>query len=141
MKVLLILLFLIPSIVFADANEDMFKAAKNGDIEMFKSALDDGADVNDDSGFELKTALGYASGGGHIEIVKLLLDNGADVNVKNKDGTTALMAASYEGRLEIVKLLLDNGADVNAVDGEGNNALDLSDDEEIIKLLKQYGAK
>jgi ankyrin repeat protein len=47
---------------------------------------------------------------GNLEKVKQLLEKGADVNAKNKYGGTALMYASYQGHEEIVKLLKSYGA-------------------------------
>ena len=82
-----------------------------------------------------------ASDKGNLEAVKLLLDKGAEVNAKNKDGKTALLVAS---NLEVVKLLLDKGADVNVKDKNGGTALreaSWRSDNEMVNLLKAYGAK
>lgn len=89
-----------------------------------------------------RTALMWASNKGYTEIAKQLIDNGADVNIKNNNGFTALMSASMNNHIDIVKLLLDNNADVNV--NNGNTALTMAGRFgyiEIVKILKQYGAK
>ncbi|MBE9163884.1 ankyrin repeat domain-containing protein [Tychonema sp. LEGE 06208] len=89
---------------------------------------------------------------GDIETVKLLIDRGADVNAPDPyDNTTILMRivqpnTGISGLLkpELVKLFLSKGADVNARNKNGETALSIaekSSTSEIIKLLKQHGAK
>ena len=121
-------------------DKDLFQAAASGDLRMVRFFLEIGADVNAKNK-DGKTAPMVALERGYIEVVKLLLDKGAYVNAKNKDGKTALLVAS---NLEVVKLLLDKGADVNVKDKNGVTALreaSWRSDNEMVNLLKAYGAK
>lgn len=87
-----------------------------------------------------------------------LLDAGADPNCTNKHGMSALCAAVSNHNVTIAKALLDAGADPNemitsiGVDwyGDGGDAeskqslLELAewdDDDNMVALLKQYGAR
>ena len=79
---------------------------------------------------------------------ELLKASGIDVNIPHgDDGVTYLMNAAKLGYLDKVKILLEAGAAVDMVDEEGNNALEYAQQsnspnkQEIIKLLKEYGAK
>jgi ankyrin repeat protein len=90
-------------------NEQFIGAAAEGKIELVKTFLGRGADVNarDTNGV---TALMMAANYGHIDVVRLLLDKGADIGAKDHSGSTALMAAAVDGRAEVVKLLKARGA-------------------------------
>ena len=78
----------------------------------------------------------------YADVVKELIKAGADVNVENKnDGWTTLIYAAYCGDTEMVKTLIEAKADVNKKNKDGKTALLLTDDPDIIKLLKQAGAK
>jgi hypothetical protein len=96
-------------------------ASENGNLEIVKLLLDNGAAVNgvDSTGM---TALMLAAERGHLQIVILLLDNGAAVNGVDSTGMTALMLAAEAGHLQIVILLLNSGANIynkTTVVGEG----------------------
>jgi len=89
----------------------MHNAATDGDVEMMKLLLEQGADVN------IKTMGGTpmfeAAWGGHIEAMKWLKEHGADVNAKNIDGKTPMFDAARGGQIEAMKWLKEQGADVN----------------------------
>ncbi|HEX8289529.1 MAG TPA: ankyrin repeat domain-containing protein [Pyrinomonadaceae bacterium] len=87
------------------------------------------------------TALILAASYSNSEVLQALITGGANVNAQNKEGRTALMNAAEEDNLENVRALILAGADVNLKNKEGETALDLTSDEEIEKLLKNYGAK
>lgn len=121
--------------------DDLFSAAKNGDLLRVKVLLAEGVDVNAKVSNGL-TALMAASGNGHLEVVQALLAKGADVNAETSDGATALMFASTR-HIEIVQALLAKGADVNAKGIEGATALFLASYKgyiEVVQALIEKGA-
>ena len=65
-------------------NEDLIKAAANGDIKGIKKLLDSGVNVN--ILFSGQSALHAAAQNGHLDVVKVLLDCGADIEIPDKDG-------------------------------------------------------
>ena len=113
--------------------------AYNGNLEMVRFLLEQGANANakDNQG---TTALIGAAYNGHAEIVKALLAYGADSNAKQYDGQTALMGAAFRGHAEIVKILLADGADVSAARKDGATALTAArtgDNKRIVQLLEK----
>src|SRR6266702_5988082 len=65
-----------------DLKDDLWAAAKKGDVKAVKELIDKGADVNAATPYGA-TALSYAADKGHLEVVKLLLANKANVNTKD----------------------------------------------------------
>jgi ankyrin repeat protein len=65
-------------------NEDLIKAAANGDIKGIKKMLESGLNVN--ILFNGQSALHAAAQNGHLDIVKVLLNCGADIEMPDKDG-------------------------------------------------------
>ena len=74
---------------------DIWIAAANGNIEVAKQAIADGADVNGglEAGDLGGTPLHTAVDKGHKEIVELLIAEGADVNANKRSGKTPLDSA------------------------------------------------
>ena len=123
-----------------ELNKKLIKNAMSGNLEIVKSLIEQGADVNakDIDGW---TALIRSSKKGYLEVVKYLIDKGADVNAKTNNGTTALMNSSDEEHLDIVKYLINKGADINSKDNIGWTALIFSSyGEEVVKYLINKGA-
>lgn len=89
----------------------IYIAAKTGDLEMIKTLLDKGADVNV-ARKDGATPLHLETNNSHLEAVEVLIDNGADVNVVTKDGVTPLLIAAQKGNLDVIEILLKKGADV-----------------------------
>ena len=88
-----------------DESNDIFLAAKNGNIGAVRQHLASGVDVNakDDSGW---TPLHWAASKVHNKTAKLLIKEGADVNAVNKDGLSPLDYAENE----TFGFLIDHGA-------------------------------
>jgi len=130
-----------------DESNDIFLAAKNGNIEAVKQHIAAGTDVNarDNGG---STPLHQAAINGHKEIAELLIANGANVNATARVGFTSLHLAAHNGHKEIVELLIAKGADVNAKQrlnwsNGGRTPLHLAAREghkEVIELLIAKGA-
>jgi len=95
----------------ADSKEELFSAARKGDVAMVKALLDKGLDVNSKNAYGA-TALSYAADKGHLEIVKVLLAHKATVNVKDTFyNATPMTWAAYRGHVDVVKALLAAGSD------------------------------
>ncbi len=90
-------------------NKALLEAALQGDEEVARQALKDGAQINtrDRNG---KTALILAAENGHLPVVQLLLDKGASINTKSYNGKTALSAAASQGHEQVVKALVKAGS-------------------------------
>lgn len=109
-------------------NDEMIRAAKNGDFEEVKKKVGKGADVN---AFYTKiidclpgeTALMYAALNGHNEIVRYLISNGADVNAVCGNGATAVFNAALSDNAEAIKLLIGKKADPNVLHENGYSPL------------------
>lgn len=102
-----------------------------GDIEIVRSLLDAGADLN----LGLEAPLREAIDRGYYEIAILLLARGAAVDPLAEDGITPLMSAAARGDLRLVQLLLDYGADPQRHDREGQTARDKTARDEIKRIL------
>ena len=117
-------------------------ATENGQINVVRSLLDHGSDV-DERDSSRRTPLAEASRHGKLQIAKLLIERGADVNSRGATGQTPLHLASTSGHLDIVRLLLDHNADVNARQRSQRTALDNASyggHLKIAKLLLERGA-
>jgi len=137
----------------SELNQELVKAANNGELAKVKQLIEKGADVNvvtNDRFLGAIPVLMVATQRGHMDIVQFLVENGADVNActtGDVEGGTALMIASARGHLDIVKFLVENGADVNAVvtadEAEGGTtALMIASQEghfDIVKFLAEKG--
>ena len=115
-------------------------------LNKLQKLLDAGIDLNAKNNVG-DTALITASGCNRdhdIAMVDMLLNYGAHVNDQNLNGDTALMlAVLYSGssKTQKVKRLLAGGADVTIKNKDGATALMLAYDPEIVKILKNAGAK
>lgn len=94
----------------AAANEELWEAARSGDLARVTKALENGADVHAKTRYGA-TALTFAADRGHVQIVKLLLDRGADVNAQDTFyKMRAIDIASMNKHTEVVRLLLERGS-------------------------------
>ena len=101
---------------------DIWIAARTGNIKAIKQYLADGADANARNA-DGATILSWVALLGQTEIAELLIQRGADVNARNRDGGTPLHGAAFLGQTETVELLLQKGADVNARNNDGNTPM------------------
>ena len=109
-----------------DANKELIKAAKSGDIEKVKVLLAKDANLIQARDSDGSTALHCATWKGQQAMVAFLLSAGAEVNAHNQNehwGTTPLHAAAHANQAAIAKMLIEHGADVNAEDMNGKTPL------------------
>ena len=117
-------------------NEELFQAIEKEEVKKVGELLDYRANPNaqNSAGW---TPLMLASVKENLDIPKLLLKKGADPNLSNKKGWTPLMSASKAGHVPIVKLLLEAGAEPRAQSETGWTASELSNNNDILKLLEK----
>ena len=93
-----------------EADVALLSAAYDGNIEVARQQLAEGADVNvKDRDYRNETPLQYAAKEGHTKVVELLIANGADVNAISVYGAP-LDEAVERDETEIAELLRKNGA-------------------------------
>lgn len=105
-------------------SDELYSAAKTGNIEAVKRYLADSVDINAGDSKYGVTPLCWAAFSGHAEIIELLIESGADVNAKNRDAGTALHGAAFLGQAEAAALLIQNGADTHAKHESGDTPMD-----------------
>jgi len=94
---LLFLLLNIHCLVVAQENynDKFFKAASHGDINLIRSYVDKGFDINSQDKIG-RTALMYAAAYEKVEVVEFLLDNHAHSFIVDVWGKTALTLSDYQ---------------------------------------------
>ena len=123
----------------------IYMAAYYGNIEVVKSLIAAGDDVNYKSKSEYKwRPLNAAAARGHLEVVKALIAANADVNRGDIDGDRPLHQAAGNGNAEVVRALIAAGADVNKKNKSGERPLKIAIENrhaEVAGILKAAGAK
>ncbi len=111
---LFILLFLISNTSYSVEYEkikNLMIAANDGNIDLLKTLLDSGVDVNVKDKFGM-TALMWASHR-RFSAVKLLIERKANINLPADNGYYPIHEAVGGGHKEIISYLLEHGADIN----------------------------
>ena len=123
----------------------LLAAARDGQVEVVRSLLEEGADANAARGDGL-TALHLAAGGGHAAVADALAAAGAAVEAGTRIGRyTPLHLAARGGHGAVVLRLLEAGADPNAATtNTGVTALHLAaraiDGGSVVATLLDHGA-
>ena len=127
--------------LFIGADSILFRAASNGNLEIVRALVENGAEI-DATNPEAKTALQGASANGRMAAVAYLLENGANVHHANEHGLTSILMASHHFFAEIVQLLIDNGADLQCRTPRGWAPIQhCYDHPETTNVLLKNGAK
>jgi len=145
----------------ADSASILMWAVYNGDLQLVKYLVEEGANYKYKSGVIYTNynrtnyygnIIGIAAGENKLDILKYLLEelkiNIEDIEynpeTKKADGWNALQWAASKGHFRIVEYLLDNGADVNVKDKHGITpffyACKNENSFEIAKYLLEKGA-
>ena len=118
-------------------------AAMQGNKEIVRSLLKDGADVNTTAADGM-TALHWAAQKGDVELAKILLYAGANVRATTRiGGYTPLLMASKNGDAAMIGTLSVAGADPNGATSNGTTALMLAaaaGKPDAVTMLVEHGA-
>jgi len=105
------------------ADEPLFEAVGEGDVDKVRALLSEGADVNAAPGDGM-TALHRAARAGNLAMAELLIGAGANVEARTRLGShRPLHVASASGRSGVVAVLVAAGAEVNALTDTGATPL------------------
>ena len=119
-------------------------AAREGDVDVVRSLLSQGADVNAARGDGM-TALHWAAETMNGQVAQILVDAGAILEVTTRLGSyTPLHVASRRGAASVVEVLVKAGADVNTRASTGAAALHLaagSGNAAAVEILLDNGAQ
>jgi uncharacterized protein len=122
-------------------SEGLMRAVWAGDIELVRSLVEAGADVNATDEYSSGTLLNFDP-----SITAYLLSKGADPNTQtNENGASVLAGLCYVNQTECVRLLLAHGANPNRGRDESmetplHHAFAGGADIEVIRLLLDRGA-
>ena len=109
----------------ATPGDDIWTAARKGDLTALQQHIDAGIDIEDRDEKHKSTPLHHAAYFGQLETVKWLVEKGAGMNARNNDGSTPLDAAyarmesdefdsdARRAKREVVEYLESIGADKN----------------------------
>ncbi|WP_327590571.1 ankyrin repeat domain-containing protein [Nonomuraea sp. NBC_00507] len=107
--------------------EQLYRAALNGENETVGKLLAGGADPNKPSeGEEEGLPLCAAAAWDRHEVASTLLAAGADVNGRETGGWTALLWAASNGHAATARVLIEAGAGVDTANDDGDTPLSLA---------------
>lgn len=94
-----------------EATRRLIAAADKGDATAIRSALGDGARIDESSelfaGTDRQPSLVAAALRGHANVVRMLLEEGANPLSREKDGFNVWHAAAFQGRTSVLRVLVD----------------------------------
>ncbi|XP_052759583.1 E3 ubiquitin-protein ligase MIB1 [Galleria mellonella] len=99
-----------------DANEELVKAAANGDAARCSEILSrtDGAQADVNGVYGGHTALQAAAQNGHVEVIRTLVELGAEADAEDRDGDRAAHHAAFGDEPAALRALHAAAADLNA---------------------------
>ena len=105
--------------------DNIWNAAKNGDVEGLKRHVNKGVDVNAIDKND-RTPLSVAALLGHLEALKYLIEEGADINLRSRGNQTVLHLSAFLGHLQVVRFLLEQDkTNLNATNANKQTPLDI----------------
>jgi len=105
-----------------NGNTRLIIACAQGDLEMTKALLEQGAFPNQQN-LKGQTAMFWAVTRGDISLVDVLLENGCNANIADIDGVSPLHIAASNGNTALIHRLVKTGAFLNIQDEEMETAL------------------
>ncbi|KAF6027626.1 MIB1 [Bugula neritina] len=99
--------------VSGDINEELVKAAANGDVSKVEELIQT-KEADPNGVFVGHTALQAAAQNGHAEVVRVLVRNGCDLEIEDKDGDRAIHHSAFGDESGVIEQLHAGGADLNA---------------------------
>lgn len=104
--------------------EQLYRAALNGDLETVSELLTGGADPN--AVTEEGLALGAAAAWDRVDVIGALLAAGAAVDAKEEGGWHPLLWAAANGNADAAQALVEAGAGVDEPNEDGDTPLTLA---------------
>jgi len=98
--------------------QELLKAAAEGDLKKVNGLLQDGVDANAINALG-RTSIIAAAWRGHFDVVRSLLEAGVEIDAADNQGRTALTWAAINGYSNIVALLLNEVALIDVRDEYG----------------------
>ena len=118
---------LLPRDVSDAANNDgmtaLHFAAQNGNTEIVKYLIENGADIKAQDLVLSRSAIHFAAENGNLDCVKYLTEKDAELQDKDSYGATAFHYAAMSNNLEVVKFLVSKKMDYTAKDVRGWTAM------------------
>ncbi|XP_063087927.1 E3 ubiquitin-protein ligase MIB1 isoform X2 [Cavia porcellus] len=124
-----------------DLNEELVKAAANGDVAKVEDLLKR-PDVDVNGQCAGHTAMQAASQNGHVDILKLLLKQNVDVEAEDKDGDRAVHHAAFGDEGAVIEVLHLGSADLNARNKRRQTPLHIAVNKghlQVVKTLLDFG--
>jgi len=140
LRILAVLLLMAqPAAAESDEN-DLFRAAEEGDVGGIRQCLASGCSINVKDDAQM-TPLHHAAMAKKPEVIRLLIERGADVNARDRYGMTPLLYSGMDP--EIMRALLEGGADANARFSGGGTLLQnalIENRPDAAEVLVEHGA-
>ena len=118
----------------------LHNSCEEGNKKIVEILLKEKSDINIKTK-ENKTPLHLSIIKGNFDICKILIENNAEINVIDNENNTPLHYACINNQLKIIKYLLEKRANNEAKNLNGKRPIDLTENKEIITLLKEYSSK
>ncbi|KAG0235232.1 hypothetical protein BGX31_004337 [Mortierella sp. GBA43] len=113
----------------------LHRSCSSGSYSNVVELLNQGADIHARDNAQW-TPLHEAALEGHTKVVEVLLSRGADPNAQGHGNDTALHDSAQNEHADVVRLLLEYGADPDLKNSKGEKPCDVTEDDEILELLK-----